>query len=100
MSADETKKLQVDEKVISDLIEALKTSHENMAKLVDHGVLMEKVGNIEKSLNEIKTNTKEAHQKFVTKEEFKPVKMIVFGVVALINVTVFGALLTLVVKSV
>ena len=97
MSAEEYK---INEKGLADLLSALRLSHENIGKIADHAVLMEKIGNIEEAVQEIKDNTKEAHQKFVTKEEYKPVKMIVFGVVGLINVTVFGALLTLVIRSV
>ena len=48
-----------------------------------------------KELDEIK---KKLELKYVTAEEFKPIKMLVYGLVALILTSVFGALVAMVVK--
>ena len=41
----------------------------------------------------------EVHQTYVTKDEFTPVKMITYGIVSTILLSVAGAILTLVVKA-
>ena len=57
-------------------------------------VMAESVSTIKQDVTEIKTKL-ESH--YVTKEEFDPIKKIVYGVVSLILVSVVGALLALVV---
>lgn len=42
---------------------------------------------------------KEALEKLVTRPEFKPVQMLVYGATALMLSAVFGALITLVIKG-
>lgn len=54
--------------------------------------LDERTMNIESKLN----SAIEDKKSFVTKAEFEPVKRIVYGMVALVLVSVFGALLALV----
>lgn len=49
-----------------------------------------------KELDEIKLKLE---KNYVTAEEFKPVKTIVYGMVSLVLIAVVGALITLVVKS-
>jgi hypothetical protein len=59
----------------------------------DFGKLIEKVENIEKTVNEIKQRL---DADYVTKEEFKPVKTLVYGFTGLILTAVIVALLALV----
>ena len=65
---------------------------DNMA--VALAVIQNDISYIKESLDEIKTSTE---KKYVTKEDFDPVKRIVYGLVALILVGVVGALLALVI---
>ena len=49
---------------------------------------------LEISVDEVKKNTE---TNFVTKAEFAPVKQIVYGIISLVVIAVFGALISLVV---
>jgi len=53
---------------------------------------------IRRDLDEIKANFNLLSKRYVTKDEFAPVKNIVYGLVALILTAVVGALITLVVR--
>lgn len=57
-------------------------------------VMIESVGTIKRDVSEIKEKL-ESH--YVTKEEFDPIKKVVYGMVSLILVAVIGALLALVI---
>lgn len=57
-------------------------------------VMVESVGTIKRDVSEIKEKL-ESH--YVTKEEFDPIKKVVYGMVSLILVAVIGALLALVI---
>ena len=74
-------------------------SNETDTKLA---VMSEKMKNIENDISEIKLGIneliKKMDEKFVTKNEFTPIKQIVYGFVGLIVVAVIGALISLVVK--
>ena len=65
-------------------------------------VMSEKVTNIEGSLVEIKKSIDELVRKiddtYVTKNEFGPVKSVVYGLVTLILTSVVGAVIYLVIK--
>jgi ABC-type phosphate transport system permease subunit len=53
---------------------------------------------IRRDLDEIKDLMKEQRETYVTKDEFRPVKTLVYGVVSLILVGVMSALIALVIK--
>jgi len=57
-------------------------------------VMVESIGTIKRDVSEIKEKL-ESH--YVTKEEFDPIKKVVYGMVSLILVAVIGALLALVI---
>lgn len=57
-------------------------------------VMVESVGTIKRDVSEIKEKL-ESH--YVTKEEFDPIKKVVYGMVSLVLVAVIGALLALVI---
>lgn len=54
---------------------------------------------IQRDLGEIKQALKENNDKFVTQDEFEPIKKIVYGLVGLILTGVVGALLTLIIRQ-
>jgi hypothetical protein len=54
---------------------------------------------IQRDLGEIKTSLKENNDKFVTQDEFEPIRKIVYGLVGLILTGVVGALLTLIIRQ-
>ena len=66
---------------------------------VDQAVLMQKVEYISKQVDELAKKIDEMPSKFVTQEEWQPVKNIVNGVVALLLTSVVVALVALVVKK-
>jgi hypothetical protein len=57
------------------------------------------ISQIRGDLAEIKEDIKQLKGEFVTRNEFMPIKQIVYGAVALILVAVIGGLLTLVLRS-
>jgi len=59
-------------------------------------VILNKVEYIELEVKEIKDKLE---SDYVTMSEFKPIKMIVYGMVGIVLTTVFGALIMLVVKK-
>lgn len=65
-------------------------------------VMSEKVSNIETSLVEIKKSIEELVKKiddtYVTKNEFAPIKSVVYGLVTLILTSVVGAIIYMVIK--
>lgn len=63
---------------------------------VDIKVIQNDVGYIRDDVKEIKYSLQ---QNYVTKDQFDPVRKIVYGLVGLILVAVVGALLALVVKQ-
>lgn len=82
-------------RVISAAAEiALKTVAQ-AATLANAGVSVD-ITNIKDNITEIKTLLSD---KYVTKESFNPVKLISYGLVTLICVSVVGALLTVVLKG-
>lgn len=62
--------------------------------LNDVGHIREEIGDIKMDLQE---QRKEAKENYIRKEEFDPVKRIVYGLVGLILVAVVGAIIALVV---
>ena len=54
---------------------------------------------IRDDIKEIKENVKSDKEKYITKEEFAPVKSIAYGVVGLILTGVVGALMVLILKG-
>ena len=95
----EDTRLELDKQDVKELLNALSHAHEIVKQYADLGVVLEKISNIDRSITEMKVDQKDAHKQFVTKEEFKPVKLIAFGIVGLVNLSVIGAILTLVVKK-
>jgi hypothetical protein len=67
-----------------------------MPKEQEESILVVEMRYIRRDLDEIKIKLDGS---YVTKEEFQPVKNIVYGLVALILVAVVGALVALVVNS-
>lgn len=59
-------------------------------------VMANDVGYIKKAIDDL---TLKVDHNYVTKEEFQPVKSIVYGMVALILIAVVGALIALVVRK-
>jgi thiosulfate reductase cytochrome b subunit len=57
------------------------------------------ISQIRGDLAEIKEDIKQLKGEFVTRNEFMPIKQIVYGAVALILVAVIGGLLNLVLRS-
>ena len=66
---------------------------------VDQAVLMNEVKYISKRVDELTTKFDNMESRFVTQEEWKPIKNIVNGVVALLLTSVVVALVALVVKK-
>jgi len=54
---------------------------------------------IQKDIAEIKNSMKDMTNKFVTKDEFIPIKQVVYGLIGIILVTFVGAVLTIVLKK-
>jgi thiosulfate reductase cytochrome b subunit len=63
---------------------------------VSNEVLDTKISSIQDDVREIKTRI---DHNYVTKEEFDPIKKLVYGMVALILTAVVGALIALVIKQ-
>lgn len=57
--------------------------------------LDERMSQVVKSIEEMKDEIRDARDEFVSKQEFAPVRAIVFGAVALILVAFMGAILYL-----
>lgn len=85
-------------------IEFLKEKIDSLEKRVDAGfaqinakleILIE--GYVKKE--EFTTHCVEAKQTYVTKDEFNPIKKVVYGAVSIILTAVFGALIYLVIKN-
>lgn len=70
----------------------VKTQVALMKKDIDY--VVRSIDDLKVSVNEVKKNT-EAN--FVTKAEFTPVKQIVYGIIGLVLMAVFGALISLVI---
>lgn len=66
---------------------------------VDQAVLMNEVKYISKRVDELTAKFDNMESRFVTQEEWKPIKNIVNGVVALLLTSVVVALVALVVKK-
>ena len=66
---------------------------------VDQAVLMNEVKYISKRVDELTTKFDNMESRFVTQEEWKPIKNIVNGVVALLLTSVVVALVALVIKK-
>lgn len=58
-------------------------------------VITTKLDYISQKVDSIETNQKSS---YVSKEEFEPIKRLVYGVVGLVGVVVMGALLSLVIR--
>lgn len=87
---DETRRQVREEFVTMREYKQLQTAHEDLKRVCDN-----RIEEIRKTAFDA---IKALADKAVTKEEFTPVKSIVFGVVALMLTTVVGALLVLVVR--
>lgn len=66
---------------------------------VDQAVLMQKVEYISKAIDEMKKTLEEMPSHFVSQEEWKPVKNVVYGVVGLLLTSVVVAITALVVHK-
>ena len=70
---------------------------------VDIAVVSNKVDNIQSDLTFIKSDIKDIKSSmeadYVSRTEFAPIQKIVYGMISLILVAVFGALIALVVKQ-
>lgn len=66
---------------------------------VDQAVLMNEVKYISKRVDELTAKFDNMESRFVTQEEWKPIKNIVNGVVALLLTSVVVALVALVIKK-
>ena len=86
------KVIQIDIKMKKDS-ETLKTKIAVMQNDIEH--IKGSLGEIKSVVEEIKKNMED---KYVTKTEYTPVKQIVYGIVGLILTTVFGAMLSIIVK--
>ena len=84
--------IQIDIKMKKDS-ETLKTKIAVMQNDIEH--IKGSLGEIKSVVEEIKKNMED---KYVTKTEYTPVKQIVYGIVGLILTTVFGAMLSIIVK--
>ena len=77
------------------------TDAEAMRKLFPPNVLKETT---QEMIQEVKNQhmefRSEAEKKYVTHEQFEPIKMIVYGTVSVILLSVFGALIAMVIKGV
>lgn len=70
---------------------------EALGKLVsDVNHIVENMGKIQEDIREIK---REFKRDFVTRDEFNPIKSLVYGVVSMVLVSVGGAIIALVVNS-
>ena len=54
---------------------------------------------VQKDINEIKEMLKSFDNKFVSQQEFYPIRTIVYGIVAIVLTTVFSAVIYLVIKT-
>ena len=73
-----------------------------MADMTDRELLIKlstQLDNLVDDVRELKKGLGDMKSKFVTKEEFEPIKRLVYGAVGLILVAVVGALIALVVQS-
>ena len=52
---------------------------------------------IQRDIGEIKLNIKELSERYVTKDEFEPVKKIVYGLISVLGLATIAALLRLVI---
>lgn len=64
----------------------------------DMAILKTKVEYIERGIDSIKGQLADMQKRYITKEEFEPVKKIVYGLVSLILVSVIGAIVALILK--
>ncbi len=66
-------------------------------------VMASQMDRLQKDLSEIKTDVKQIRSdnenQFVTKDEFEPIKRVVYGMVSLVLVGVIGAILALVIRK-
>jgi hypothetical protein len=74
-------------------------SNSNLSKEIEVtlAVLNERTSHTDKTVSEIK---RKLEFQYVTQEEFKPVKLIVYGLVGFIMTTVLGSLIAVVVRGV
>lgn len=98
---DETRRQVREEFVTMREYKQLQTAHEELRRVCSGNIADVRLS-CESQIAEIRKTAAETikalSDKIVTKEEFTPVKSIVFGVVALMLTTVVGALLVLVVR--
>ena len=60
------------------------------------GIIITKLSNVEKDIDEIKTEMKKC---YVSKEEFNPIKRLVYGAVGVILTAVLGAIVAFVIRG-
>jgi hypothetical protein len=79
------------------LLESARIASKNNAEsIAAYGILKNDIEYIKKDVTEIKERLE---GQFVSKDEFEPVKKIVYGLVGIILVAVVGALIALVVRG-
>jgi len=66
---------------------------------VDQALLFQKMEYLAKAVDKLSTQIEEMPQKFVSQEEWRPVKSIVYGVVGLLLSSIVVAITALVVKK-
>lgn len=66
---------------------------------IDQAVLMSKFEYISRSLDQLKTQIDELPSKFVSQDEFKPIKSVVYGVVGLLLTSIVVAITSLVIRK-
>jgi hypothetical protein len=90
-----------------NLNEKTDATHKNMAAHDTKIDLLEKtvaevasvIKQVQDAGNERQRNAEEAHRSFVSKEEFTPVKLLVYGFAGLVLIAFIGGLITLVLKQ-
>lgn len=68
-------------------------ARDTMSEETKMAVMANDIGHIKRSVEGIEATMKEFAKNFVTQEEFKPIKQLVYGLVGLILVAVVGAVL-------
>jgi len=66
---------------------------------IDQAVLMSKFEYISRSLDQLKVQIDELPARFVSQDEFKPIKSVVYGVVGLLLTSIVVAITSLVIRK-
>ena len=66
---------------------------------IDQAVLMSKFEYISRSLDQLKIQIDELPSRFVSQDEFKPIRSVVYGVVGLLLTSIVVAITSLVIRK-